>query len=102
MPRGLDPYAGANYRVTLRQTLKGDLPKSFNIFSENTSARTPLVVGHNYIVFLHRAPNSDEYVRAGALTIDNCGNSGPLAQKHGIVAEVRQLAEGSRFATERR
>lgn len=92
-PSGLDPYAGANYGVTLIELFKGKLPARFNIYSENTTGRTPLDVNGDYLVFLSRAQDSDAYIRAGALTIDNCGNSGPWRRRSRTVAHVRSLAK---------
>ena len=96
MPSGLDPYAGVNYRAELLKAFKGKLPRQFNIYSENTTARVPLRVGEEYLVFLSREPRSDAYVRAGALTIDNCGNSGLWQKRARVTARVHQLAKDAR------
>lgn len=75
IPGGFDPYIGAYYSVILERAYKGNPPPKFLIFSENTSARTPLVMGKPLLLFLTRAKAGDEYVRVGDLTVDSCGNS---------------------------
>ena len=95
LPSGLDPYAGAYYSVELARSFKGKLPAALRIFSENTTARTPLEVGGDYLVFLKREAKGDAYVRAGDLTIDNCGNSGPWMHRRRAAQLVEKLARRS-------
>lgn len=92
MPGGLDPYVGAYYSVTMERAFKGNPPPLFLIFSENTTARTPLVMGKSLLVFLTRASVGDEYLRVGDLTVDSCGNSGLAAEIPRTVRVVGQLS----------
>ena len=92
MPGGLDPYLGAYYQVTLEESFKGRPPRSFRIFSENTTARTPLVMGKPLLLFISREKAADEYHVAGDLTVDACGNSVRADEKPETVAAVRKLA----------
>jgi hypothetical protein len=80
IPGGLDPYVGAYYSVKLVKAFKGNPHKRFRIFSENTTARTPLRIGPSLLVFLTRAKVADEYQRVGDLTVDSCGNSALAAK----------------------
>jgi len=96
LPSGLDPYAGANYRVRPTSQFKGRLPPQFDIFSENTTGRFPFQVGKDYLVFLDRAPSGDAYIRAGSLTADNCGNSGLWSESRRAATQVRGLAREPR------
>jgi hypothetical protein len=53
------------------------------IFSENTTARTPLTLGESYLVFLERQTEADENRRVCDLMIDYCGNSTKLGGHFG-------------------
>ena len=74
-PGGFDPYIGAYYAVRLVKAFKGRPARSFTIFSENTTARTPLKIGPALLLFITRTKVGDEYRRADDLTVDSCGNS---------------------------
>lgn len=92
-PGGFDPYIGAYYSVRLVKAFKGNPPHRFRIFSENTTARTPLRMNENLLLFVSRSNVADEYRRVGDLTVDNCGNSA-LASK-----AARKIRLVSRLAT---
>lgn len=94
IPGGLDPYLGAYYYVTLKEAVKGRPPRKFTIFSENTTARTPLALNTDYLVFLYRQNQADEYNRVGDLMIDNCGNSGRVSVRRKTFAMVKRLQLG--------
>lgn len=72
---GFDPYIGAYYRVRVVKLFKGPKVRSMEIFSENTEARTPLLIGPTLLLYITRTRRGDEYRRAGDLTVDYCGNS---------------------------
>jgi hypothetical protein len=93
IPGGFDPYAGAYYSVRGIQVFKGQLSHRFRIFSENTEARTPLVVGKSYLVFLYRVTRSDDYARKDDLMIDYCGNSAIDEKWTKPLAVVRRLTK---------
>jgi hypothetical protein len=92
MPGGFDPYSGALYTVDRITTYKGRQPSRFDIFSENTEARTPLRVGQSYLGFLYRATTADEWDRVGDLMIDYCGYSAPASKVADRIAKVKRLA----------
>ena len=91
-PLGLDPYAGVDYRVDVVRAFKGSPPRTLAIFSENTSARTPLEVGERYIVFLEHQTLADENRRPGDLMIDVCGNSAVLRHAGAVTSVLKTLA----------
>lgn len=91
-PRGLDPYAGAYYTANLRRAYKGDPPRRFRIFSENTSGRTPLRLRTPLLLFITRSPSGDDYVRAGDLVVDSCGNSAVAATVPERLRRLERLA----------
>ncbi len=92
IPGGLDPYAGAKYGVRSLEVFKGRLPRRFTIFSENSTARTPLKLGRTYLVFLLRQTETDWLARAGDLVIDNCGNYDAADTAGRKIGELRLLA----------
>jgi hypothetical protein len=95
MPGGFDPYIGAYYSVRLIKGFKGNPPNHFRIFSENTTARTPLRIGPILLLFIYRTRVADDYKNIGDLVVDNCGNSA-LASK-----VPKELSLISRLATHR-
>jgi hypothetical protein len=76
-------YEGVRYQVRVENLLKGTLSDSISLFSENSSGRFPMTVGHRYVLFV--------YKESGRLAVDNCGNSGPLPAKAGVVSAVKRL-----------
>jgi hypothetical protein len=91
-PLGLDPYAGVVYRVDVVRTFKGSPSRTLAIFSENTSARTPLEMGERYVVFLQRQTLADENRRVGDLMIDVCGNSAALRHAGAVMTVLNSPA----------
>jgi len=90
MPGGFDPYIGAYYSVRLVRRFKGNPPSRFRIFSENTTARTPLRMGPTLLLFIYRTRVADDYKNVGDLVVDNCGNS---ALASGVPNEVRLVSQ---------
>lgn len=93
MPGGFDPYIGAYYTVRLIKTYKGNPPHRFRIFSENTEARTPLRIGPSLLLFITRVTKSDEYARAGDLTVDYCGNSLSASRANKALRLIGRLSQ---------
>ena|ERR1700690_3018719 len=85
VPRSKDEYdfEGTNYTLKSGQSFKGSAPKTFDVFSENSSGRFVMSPGESYLVFVHRDH--------GRLRIDNCGNSGLLDASSLTLAKVRNL-----------
>ena len=92
MPGGLDPYLGAYYDVVLEKAYKGRPPRRFRIFSENTTARTPLAMHKPLLLFVKRVRAADAYLQVGDLTVDYCGNSVRADRMPQRVRAVERLA----------
>lgn len=92
LPGGFDPYIGAYYSVRLVKAFKGNPPARFRIFSENTTARTPLRMGPTLLLFISRTKIADEYRSVGDLVVDNCGNSALAAKASEKLRRVSRLA----------
>ncbi len=80
-------YDGWVYRLRVRQTFRGAVRDILEVFTENSSGRFPLVVGETYLLFAS--------VDEGRLTIDNCGNSGPLSQLQNLIPQIRKIKRTS-------
>ena len=96
IPGGLDPYIGAYYSVRLVRAFKGNPPIRFRIFSENTTARTPLRMHALLLLFITRTTADDEYQRVGDLTVDACGNSALAAKVPREIKLISRLAAARR------
>ena len=70
-----------SYTLRIKESLRGSLPKTVEMFGGTSNGCFPLVKGKSYLLFLH-----DEL---GHLSVDNCGNSGPVPQKR----EMRRMRE---------
>ncbi len=95
VPGGFDPYAGAIYRARVLRLFKGHPVRSVDIFSQNTSARTPREIGERYLVFLYRVLKNDLVTdeKADNLMIDYCGNSTFLNRAAKELKRVRDLSK---------
>ncbi|SRR6266700_4767293 len=78
---------GTAYSVRVDEVLRGKLPDSIEVFSENTSGRFPMDVGSKYLLFLYRV--------LGRTVVDNCGNSGLLSATGAVLDTVRRLERQS-------
>ena len=76
-------YEGDGYTVRVRELFRGNVPGSFEVFSEKSSGRFPMQVKRAYVFFLYR--------ERGRLMVDNCGNSGVLVESAAAIDTVRQL-----------
>lgn len=81
-PLGMDPFLGAVYELEVLEVFKGAPQRLLQIFSSNTTARVPLPVNGEYLLFIqeYKEPGVDE---AGLrIWVDHCGNSAemPFAQ----------------------
>lgn len=66
-----DGISAIRYRIKRLRTLNGAPPEAFDLYSDNTSARFPMDVGTEYLLYLQRD-------RAGRYYVDACGHSRPL------------------------
>ena len=81
---------GMLYVIRVLKTYKGKATSKLKIFSENSSGRFPLESQKTYLLFV--SPNTVEAFRDPILTVDNCGNSGPLPQSEATLDQVRELS----------
>jgi len=75
---------GTKYKLKIVKTYRGTLPNTFEVLSENNSARFPMEPGKSYLLFV----GSYE----GTLEVDNCGNSDLLSKAHAVQKKVQSLA----------
>ena len=78
-----DAEWGVTYTLKIKESFRGSLQKTVEVFSENSSGRFPLAKGKAYVLFL--------YEEFGRLSVDYCGNSGLVSQKHDVVKKLRAL-----------
>ena len=83
VPQSKDYLDGTAYSVRVDEVLRGHLPDSLEVFSENSSGRFPMDIGSKYLLFLYRALERT--------VVDNCGNSGLLSERASILETVRRL-----------
>ncbi len=74
---------GWAYRLRVRKVFKGPTVETVEIFTENASARFPLTVGGDYLLFASR--------RDGAWAIDSCSLSQPLSEAQEIIRELERV-----------
>ncbi|MDN5943076.1 MAG: hypothetical protein L0H94_14440 [Nitrospira sp.] len=84
-PESKDLYEGVTYTIDVEESFRGRVPATIELFSENSSGRFPMTKGEKYVLFL--------YQLADRLAVDNCGNSGPVAENQDVFTAVRQLAK---------
>ena len=77
---------GTMYLVTVQKSYKGNPADTITIFSENSSGRFPLQIGHEYLLFL--------YHDHGRYQVDNCGSSDEMAKASDRITEVEKIAAG--------
>ena len=73
---------GTVYQLRVGETLRGQHRKTFALFSENTSARFPMVVGRKYLIFVHK--------HDAVFYATNCGSSGDLSDRSEVVSQLRK------------
>jgi hypothetical protein len=79
---------GTTYRVMVEKSYKGSPSRTLSVFSENSSGRFPMKIGHRYLLFL--------YQDRGRYQVDNCGNSDELARSSRKINELERIATGGR------
>lgn len=82
-PPQADSYEGWLYRVRVSRVFRGFVGDTVEVFTENSSGRFPLDVGREYLLFATLAQ--------GRLVIDNCGNSGLLAEATEKIREIKRI-----------
>ena len=71
------------YRVGVEETLRGRVPGTIYVRSENTPARFAMNRSERYVLFLQ--PDAKAYA------VDACGSSGPVKERRQIVEELRGM-----------
>ena len=83
-------YEGVRYTVAVERVYRGEISRTPEIFSENSSGRFPMRLRRRYVLFVHR--------ERGRLMVDNCGNSGIVEQQAAVVRVLDRLAEPREIA----
>jgi hypothetical protein len=89
-PQGIDHTI---YTVRLTRSFKGTpAGRTVRLFSGNSSARFPLDPGVPYLLFIDNSKDG--------LYVDNCGRSGPVAEKRtgAVLRQVEAIAARARRA----
>lgn len=84
-PEGTTAY---NVKFKVMTRLKGSLPGTVVIRNENTSARYPMAVGEDHLLFVSRDGQQ--------LWVNGCGNSSPMPEGEKLVAQIRAQLQGSK------
>jgi hypothetical protein len=82
-PDGISAYV---YTVRVLRQLKGTVPGSIKLRTENDSGRYPMSVGERHLLFFD---TTSDYFQA-----DPCGNSTELPRGNAIVKKLEQLLAG--------
>jgi len=80
-------YDGWLYRLRVHRVFRGKIGETLDIFTENSTGRFPLEVGHEYLLFAGRGN--------GRLVITNCGNSGLLTDAAAKIRDIERIGKGS-------
>ena len=75
---------GWTYRIRVQRTFRGARADEVSVFTENTSARLPLVVGRTYLLFADRFRDR--------LQISDCGNTGLAAERQRQLHALEKIA----------
>ena len=80
---------GMFYTVSVGKIFKGNLSHQIKLYSENNSARFPMDIGGEYLIFASKQHFKD--IGKSQFTVNACGNSAPLPQAKKIVSEVLKI-----------
>jgi hypothetical protein len=85
-PESADGYflEGTTYRVVPTRIYKSQGQADFDLFSENSSGRFPMLLNQEYLLFV--------YAEHGRLMVDSCGNSDLISHAKKVVGEVARLS----------
>jgi hypothetical protein len=78
-----DPIDGWIYRLTVHELFRGPRTKTIEVYTGNDSARFPLKVGKEYLIFAS--------IFEGQFEITSCGNSALLPKAAKAIGELRKL-----------
>jgi hypothetical protein len=82
-PNDPDGYTAYDVRIEVIDRLKGRLPRVIIVRNDNTSARYPMSVGEEHLLFVSRDGNE--------LRVDSCGNSSAMPAGDQLVKQIRAL-----------
>jgi len=80
-PADPDGVTADDLTIEVLASLKGQLAGEIVIRNENTSARYPMAVGEEHLLFISRG--------GGSLSVDSCGNSARMPAGKKLVREIR-------------
>jgi len=83
-----DGITASNVTIKVVKNLKGTLPSVIVVRNENTSARYPMSVGEEHILFVSRTNRE--------MWIDSCGNSDVMPDGEQVVSKVRAQLRASK------
>ena len=75
---------GVTYTVAVEKVYRGEIRGAVDIFSENSSGRFPMQTNGRWTRF-------SICREAGRMMVDNCGNSGPVAEKTEVLRVLDRL-----------
>lgn len=81
-PTDPDGYTAHDLTIKVLTRLKGNLPGTIVIRNDNTSARYPMSIGEEHILFVTRV--------GGALSVNSCGNSSVMPRGRRVVKQVQR------------
>jgi hypothetical protein len=84
-PTDPESYTAYNVKVKVIARLKGDLPTMVVIRNENTSARYPMSIGEEHLLFISRDGLK--------LWINSCGNSSPMPEGKQLAEQIQAQLE---------
>lgn len=74
------------YRLRVKETFRGSVRSELSVITEDSSARFPLELRRQYLLFAYKGKNR--------LEIDSCGNSALLSEARDSVQRLRNLRDG--------
>jgi hypothetical protein len=80
-PTDPEGYTAYNLKVKVITRLKGDLPSVVVIRNENTSARYPMAIGEEHLLFVSRD--------GPKLRVNSCGNSSPMPEGKQLLKQIQ-------------
>jgi hypothetical protein len=76
--------AGTTYQLKIEKIFRGDVASQAGVFSENSSGRFSMQIGHEYLLFLS--------LEDRLYIVDNCGNSAALSRSGSVLKQVERLS----------
>lgn len=89
-----DDLTGTYYSMTVEQSLRGQVNRTFRIYQANDPGGPKLdwKAGDSYVLFLRQQTQN------GSWTIDGCGNSGPSDSKQSALDQIDMIDSTSNRA----